>query len=88
VKYEAVIGLEVHAQMLTDTDLLRLSTKFGSEPNSQTCQICIGMPGVLPVLNKGARIRDQDRPCDELHHSILQPLCEEKLFIRSSKAIR
>jgi aspartyl-tRNA(Asn)/glutamyl-tRNA(Gln) amidotransferase subunit B len=55
VKYEAVIGLEVHAQMLTDTKIFcGCSTKFGSEPNSQTCQICIGMPGVLPVLNKKA----------------------------------
>jgi aspartyl-tRNA(Asn)/glutamyl-tRNA(Gln) amidotransferase subunit B len=53
VKYEAVIGLEVHAQMLTDTKIFcGCSTKFGSEPNSQTCQICIGMPGVLPVLKR------------------------------------
>jgi len=55
MKYEAVIGLEVHAQMLTDTKIFcGCSTKFGSEPNSQTCQVCIGMPGVLPVLNKKA----------------------------------
>jgi aspartyl-tRNA(Asn)/glutamyl-tRNA(Gln) amidotransferase subunit B len=55
VKYQAVIGLEVHAQMLTDTKIFcGCSTKFGSEPNTQTCQICIGMPGVLPVLNKKA----------------------------------
>jgi aspartyl-tRNA(Asn)/glutamyl-tRNA(Gln) amidotransferase subunit B len=55
VKYEAVIGLEVHAQMLTETKIFcGCSTKFGSEPNTQTCQICIGMPGVLPVLNKKA----------------------------------
>jgi len=55
VKYEAVIGLEVHAQMLTDTKIFcGCSTRFGSEPNTQTCQICIGMPGVLPVLNKKA----------------------------------
>jgi aspartyl-tRNA(Asn)/glutamyl-tRNA(Gln) amidotransferase subunit B len=55
VKYEAVIGLEVHAQMLTDTKIFcGCSTKFGAEPNSQTCEICIGMPGVLPVLNKKA----------------------------------
>ncbi len=52
MKYEAVIGLEVHAQMLTETKIFcGCSTKFGSEPNTQTCQICIGMPGVLPVLN-------------------------------------
>jgi aspartyl-tRNA(Asn)/glutamyl-tRNA(Gln) amidotransferase subunit B len=55
VKYEAVIGLEVHAQMLTDTKVFcGCSTKFGSEPNTQTCEVCIGMPGVLPVLNKKA----------------------------------
>lgn len=55
MKYEAVIGLEVHAQMLTETKVFcGCSTKFGSEPNSQTCEICIGMPGVLPVLNKKA----------------------------------
>jgi len=53
MNYEAVIGLEVHAQMLTDTKIFcGCSTTFGSEPNTQTCQICIGMPGVLPVLNK------------------------------------
>ncbi len=55
MKYEAVIGLEVHAQMLTDTKVFcGCSTKFGSEPNTQTCEVCIGMPGVLPVLNKKA----------------------------------
>ncbi|MEJ2695070.1 MAG: Asp-tRNA(Asn)/Glu-tRNA(Gln) amidotransferase subunit GatB [Candidatus Sulfobium sp.] len=53
MKYEAVIGLEVHAQMLTDTKIFcGCSTKFGSEPNTQTCQVCTGMPGVLPVLNR------------------------------------
>jgi aspartyl-tRNA(Asn)/glutamyl-tRNA(Gln) amidotransferase subunit B len=53
MKYEAVIGLEVHAQMLTDTKIFcGCLTKFGSEPNTQTCPVCIGMPGVLPVLNK------------------------------------
>ena len=55
MKYEAVIGLEVHAQLLTDTKVFcGCSTKFGSEPNTQTCEICIGMPGVLPVLNRKA----------------------------------
>ncbi|HAM53093.1 MAG TPA: Asp-tRNA(Asn)/Glu-tRNA(Gln) amidotransferase GatCAB subunit B [Nitrospiraceae bacterium] len=53
--YEAVIGLEVHAQMLTDSKMFcGCSTRFGSEPNTQTCQICIGMPGVLPAINKKA----------------------------------
>ncbi len=55
MKYEAVIGLEVHAQMLTESKMFcGCSTRFGAEPNSQTCEICIGMPGVLPVMNKKA----------------------------------
>lgn len=54
-KYEAVIGLEVHAQLLTDTKIFcGCSTKFGNEPNSNTCPVCLGHPGVLPVLNKKA----------------------------------
>src|SRR5512135_1783034 len=54
-QYEAVIGLEVHAQLKTDSKIFcGCSTKFGAPPNSQTCQVCIGMPGVLPVLNKTA----------------------------------
>jgi aspartyl-tRNA(Asn)/glutamyl-tRNA(Gln) amidotransferase subunit B len=52
MNYEAVIGLEVHAQMLTESKIFcGCSTTFGAGPNTQTCQICIGMPGVLPVLN-------------------------------------
>jgi aspartyl-tRNA(Asn)/glutamyl-tRNA(Gln) amidotransferase subunit B len=55
MKYETVIGLEVHAQMLTDTKIFcGCSTIFGSGPNTQTCPVCIGMPGVLPVLNRKA----------------------------------
>ncbi len=50
---EAVIGLEIHAQMLTETKIFcGCSTAFGAEPNTQTCPVCIGMPGVLPVLNR------------------------------------
>ncbi len=55
VKFETIIGLEVHAQMLTDTKIFcGCSTLFGAEPNTQTCPVCTGMPGVLPVLNKKA----------------------------------
>ncbi len=55
MSYEAVIGLEVHAQMLTDTKIFcGCPTTFGAEPNTQTCPVCIGMPGVLPVLNREA----------------------------------
>jgi aspartyl-tRNA(Asn)/glutamyl-tRNA(Gln) amidotransferase subunit B len=55
MEYEAVIGLEVHAQLLTESKLFcACSTSFGAEPNTQTCPVCLGMPGVLPVLNKKA----------------------------------
>src|SRR5262249_10076561 len=50
--YKIVIGLEVHVQLLTRTKLFcGCSTQFGLPPNSATCPICIGMPGVLPVMN-------------------------------------
>ncbi|MGA1875328.1 MAG: Asp-tRNA(Asn)/Glu-tRNA(Gln) amidotransferase subunit GatB [bacterium] len=53
MEYEAVIGLEVHAQLLTRSKIFcKCSTEFGGIPNSQTCPICLGYPGVLPVLNK------------------------------------
>lgn len=53
MKYEAVIGLEVHAQALTKTKIFcGCSTEFGARPNSQVCPICLGLPGVLPVLNR------------------------------------
>lgn len=52
-KYEAVIGLEVHAQLLTDTKIFcGCSTKFGNEANSNVCPVCLGHPGVLPVMNR------------------------------------
>lgn len=55
MQYEAVIGLEVHAQLLTDSKIFcSCSTQFGAEPNTQVCPVCLGMPGVLPVLNKKA----------------------------------
>jgi len=54
-KYEAVIGLEVHAQLLTNTKLFcGCSTKFGSPPNTNVCPVCLGHPGTLPVTNKQA----------------------------------
>ena len=53
MEFEPVIGLEVHAQLITDSKIFcGCSTKFGASPNSHTCQICLGMPGVLPVLNR------------------------------------
>jgi aspartyl-tRNA(Asn)/glutamyl-tRNA(Gln) amidotransferase subunit B len=53
--YRTVIGLEVHVQLLTETKLFcGCSTRFGLPPNSATCPICTGMPGVLPVMNERA----------------------------------
>jgi aspartyl-tRNA(Asn)/glutamyl-tRNA(Gln) amidotransferase subunit B len=55
MEYESVIGLEVHAQLLTKSKLFcSCATVFQAEPNEQTCPICLGMPGVLPVLNRQA----------------------------------
>ncbi len=54
-KYEPVIGLEVHAQLLTETKIFcGCSTRFGDAPNSNVCPVCLGLPGTLPVLNKRA----------------------------------
>ncbi len=53
MEFEAVIGLEVHAQLKTRTKIFcGCSTAFGAPPNTHTCPVCLGMPGVLPVLNK------------------------------------
>jgi len=53
MEFETVIGLEVHAQLLTDSKIFcGCSTKFGAAPNTHTCPVCLGMPGVLPVLNQ------------------------------------
>ena len=69
--YTTIIGLEVHVQLLTRTKLFcGCSTKFGAPPNTQTCPVCIGMPGTLPVMNRrafelalqdggGAQLRDR-----------------------------
>jgi aspartyl-tRNA(Asn)/glutamyl-tRNA(Gln) amidotransferase subunit B len=54
-KYEAVIGLEVHVQLLTNSKIFcGCSTRFGDPPNTNVCPVCLGLPGTLPVLNRRA----------------------------------
>lgn len=55
MNYELVVGMEVHTELKTESKVFcGCSTKFGAEPNTHVCPICLGMPGVLPVLNKKA----------------------------------
>ncbi len=53
MEYESVIGLEVHAQLKTHTKIFcGCATAFGAPPNTHVCPVCLGLPGVLPVLNR------------------------------------
>lgn len=55
LRYEPVIGLEIHAQLLTDSKIFcGCSTRFGAAPNTHVCAVCLGLPGALPVLNARA----------------------------------
>ncbi len=67
--YEVVIGLEVHAQLRTRSKMFcRCSAHYtGDAPNTHVCPVCMGMPGVLPVINAQAvEVDDHDRPRTQL----------------------
>ena len=70
MRYEPVIGLEVHVELKTDTKIFcNCSTAFGGAPNSHVCPVCLGLPGTLPVLNKKVL---EYRAGHQLHHRQVQ----------------
>ena len=82
-KYETVIGLEVHVELLTRSKIFcGCSTEFGAPPNANTCPICLGHPGTLPVLNKRA-VEFAVKAAMALNCTIAEetPVCSEKLFL-------
>src|SRR3990172_5377161 len=83
MKYETVIGLEVHAQLQTRTKIFcGCATTFGEEPNSQTCQVCIGIPRIhleedagktLHLAESGASLVDLNRAGTPLMEIVSEP---------------
>jgi len=72
MQYEPVMGLEIHAQLLTKSKIFcGCSTRFGGSPNTHTCQVCLGMPGVLPVPQpRSRRIHDHGWPLTHRLHTV------------------
>ena len=84
--YEVVIGVEVHAQLRTQSKMFcGCGTTFGLSANSQTCPVCLGLPGSLPVINKAAvEMAVRARSCLELQDRRAQPVCAETLLLSRS----
>ncbi|MCG8428620.1 MAG: Asp-tRNA(Asn)/Glu-tRNA(Gln) amidotransferase subunit GatB [Chromatiales bacterium] len=80
MQWETVIGLEIHAQLATQSKIFSgASTAFGAEPNTQACSVDLGLPGVLPVLNKGAV-----KMAVKFAHAIGAELSQRSIFARKN----
>ena len=81
--YDIIIGLEVHVQLLTRSKLFcRCSTRFGAPPNTQTCPVCTGMPGSLPVMNRrGISAVPQDGGRPELRDSRIHQVGSQAVLL-------
>jgi hypothetical protein len=81
MQWEIVIGLEVHAQLSTHSKIFSgASTAYGAPPNTQACVIDLALPGVLPVLNKGAVERAIKFGCRSARKSIRRPFSRAKII--------
>ena len=83
MEYEPVIGLEVHAQLETRSKIFcGCSTAFGEEPNTETCPVCTGQPGSLPVINrKAVEFAIKLGLATSCRIAPLQPFCTKELFL-------
>ncbi len=83
MEYEPVIGLEVHAQLETRSKIFcGCSTAFGEEPNTQTCPVCTGQPGSLPVVNrKAVEFAIKLGLATSCRIAPLQSFCKKELFL-------
>jgi aspartyl-tRNA(Asn)/glutamyl-tRNA(Gln) amidotransferase subunit B len=80
MNFVPVIGLEVHAQLKTNSKIFcGCSTQFGAEPNAHTCPVCLGLPGVLPVLNR--KVVDYTGARHQLPYCPREYLRQEELLL-------